>query len=144
MVQPQLPVPLPAVLQGRYRAGPLIGHGGASSVYRARDVLLGRDVAIKFFKTPAIDPKDLQAQEGEARLLGAFEPPGLVTLLDAGVELTDAAAPRVFLVMEYVEGPDLRQRFARARCRHSRSPTSGGTFSARWPMSTSTGSSIAT
>ena len=110
MVQPQSPVPLPAVLQGRYHAGPLIGHGGASSVYRARDVLLGRDVAIKFFKTPAIDPKDLQAQEGEARLLGALNHPGLVTLLDAGVELTDAGAPRVFLVMEYVEGLDLRQR----------------------------------
>ncbi|HEV7624301.1 MAG TPA: serine/threonine-protein kinase, partial [Amnibacterium sp.] len=110
MVEATPPVPLPDVLQGRYRAGPPIGHGGASTVYRARDVLLGRDVAIKVFRTPAIEPGDLRIQEGEARMLGGLNHPGLVTLLDAGVELTDVTAPQVFLVMEYVDGSDLRQR----------------------------------
>src|SRR5438309_11628810 len=103
-------VPLPAVLQGRYRVGPVIGHGGASTVYRALDVLLGRDVAIKVFTTRAIDPAHLRTQEGEARMLGGLNHPGLVTLLDAGVELTDPSAPQVFLVMEYVDGSDLRHR----------------------------------
>ena len=90
--------------------GPAIGHGGASTVYRALDVLLGRNVAIKVFTTRAIKPEDLRTQEGEARMLGGLNHPGLVTLLDAGVDLTDTSAPQVFLVMEYVEGSDLRER----------------------------------
>ena len=110
MVDATQPMPLPPVLQGRYRAGPAIGHGGASTVYRARDLLLGRDVAIKVFRRPAVEAADLQLQEGEARMLGGLNHPGLVTLLDVGVELTDATAPQVFLVMEYVHGADLRQR----------------------------------
>jgi eukaryotic-like serine/threonine-protein kinase len=104
------PIPLPAVLQGRYRIGPVIGHGGASVVYRAADTLLGRDVAIKAFTARAVSPEDLRTQEGEARLLGSLNHAGLVTLLDAGVDLSDATAPQVFLVMEFVQGHDLRAR----------------------------------
>lgn len=105
-----VPIGAPPVLQGRYRVGPVLGRGGASVVYRARDTLLGRDVAIKLFTTRAVRPEDLRAQEGEARLLGSLNHPGLVTLLDAGVDLTDASAPQVFLVMELVSGSDLRRR----------------------------------
>jgi serine/threonine protein kinase len=110
MSQPTGPVPVPAILQGRYRIGPVLGRGGASVVYQARDTLLGRDVAIKVFTTRAVRPEDLHAQEGEARLLGSLNHPALVTLLDAGVDLTDVTAPQVFLVMELVLGADLRQR----------------------------------
>ena len=39
----------PTVVGGRYNVGDLIGRGGAADVYRARDELLGRDVAIKMF-----------------------------------------------------------------------------------------------
>jgi eukaryotic-like serine/threonine-protein kinase len=39
----------PSVVGGRYTVGDLIGRGGAADVYRARDELLGRDVAIKMF-----------------------------------------------------------------------------------------------
>ena len=39
----------PTVVGGRYTVGDLIGRGGAADVYRARDELLGRDVAIKMF-----------------------------------------------------------------------------------------------
>jgi eukaryotic-like serine/threonine-protein kinase len=110
MVDVTEPIALPTVLQGRYRVGPIIGRGGASTVYRARDQLLGRDVAIKVFTARAVAPEDLRSQEGEARLLGAFNHPGLVTLLDAGIETTDPAAPQVFLVMEYLPDADLRER----------------------------------
>ena len=88
----------------------MIGHGGASVVYRAADTLLGRDVAIKAFTARAVSPEDLRTQEGEARLLGSLNHAGLVTLLDAGVDLSDATAPQVFLVMEFVQGQDLRAR----------------------------------
>ena len=38
------------VLDGRYRIGPLIARGGMSSVHRATDLRLGRDVAAKVLK----------------------------------------------------------------------------------------------
>ncbi len=101
---------LPPILQDRYRLGEPIGRGGASVVLRARDELLGRDVAVKVFTTTATDPADLRRQEGEARMLAAMNHRGLVTLLDAGVDLTDPEAPQVFLVMELVDGADLRSR----------------------------------
>ncbi|MGN6742128.1 MAG: protein kinase domain-containing protein [Amnibacterium sp.] len=101
---------LPPVLQGRYRLGSVIGRGGASVVYRARDQLLGRDVAVKVFSARAADPQELRAQEAEARMLGALNHPGLVTLLDAGIDLTDIDAPQVFLVMELIRDSDLRER----------------------------------
>jgi eukaryotic-like serine/threonine-protein kinase len=110
MVEANAPIALPAVLQGRYRIGPVIGRGGASTVYRARDVLLGRDVAVKVFTTRAVSAEDLRTQEGEARMLGGLNHPGLVTLLDAGVDVTDPGAPQVFLVMEHLPHADLRER----------------------------------
>src|SRR4051812_48319392 len=94
---------LPAVLHGRYRLGEAIGRGGASVVLRARDELLGRDVAVKVFTAHATEPGDLRRQEAEARMLAAMNHPGLVTLLDAGVEVTDARWPQVYLVLELVE-----------------------------------------
>jgi serine/threonine protein kinase len=109
MAEPS-PVAPPVVLQGRYRIGPVIGRGGASTVYRAKDLLLGRDVAIKVFTTRATRPEDLRVQEVEARTLARLSHPGLVALLDADVDLTDGTAPQMFLVMEFVEGPDLRSR----------------------------------
>lgn len=110
MVEPTQSPALPGVLQGRYRIGARLGRGGASTVYRARDLLLGREVAIKVFATRAISQEELRVQEGEARLLGGLNHPGLVSLLDAGVDLTDPDAPQVFLIMEFVDGPDLRER----------------------------------
>jgi serine/threonine protein kinase len=110
LVDAASPVALPAVLQGRYRIGPVLGRGGASVVYRARDLLLGREVAIKVFSTRAATPEQLRMQEGEARMLGGMNHHALVALLDAGVDLTDATAPQMFLIMEFVDGPDLRRR----------------------------------
>jgi hypothetical protein len=104
------PRALPAVLHDRYRLGEPIGRGGASVVLRARDELLGRDVAVKVFTARATEPGDLRAQEGEARMLAAMNHHGLVTLLDAGIDLTFPEAPQVYLVLELVQGSDLRSR----------------------------------
>jgi serine/threonine protein kinase len=110
MVDAATPVSLPGVLRGRYRIGPVLGRGGASIVYRARDLLLGRDVAIKVFSTRASTPEDVRTQEGEARMLGGLNHHALVALLDADVDVTDATAPQMYLIMEFVDGPDLRRR----------------------------------
>ncbi len=102
--------PVPAVLNGRYAIGPVIGRGGASTVYAANDLLLGRAVAIKVFTTRAESPETLRLQEAEARLLGRLNHYALTTLLDAGVDAGDPRRPRIFLVMERVPGQNLRER----------------------------------
>jgi eukaryotic-like serine/threonine-protein kinase len=101
---------LPAVLDDRYRLAEPLGRGGASTVVRARDELLGRDVAVKLFTARATEPGDLRRQEAEARMLAAMNHHGLVTLLDAGIDLTVPEAPQVYLVLELVDGADLRTR----------------------------------
>lgn len=102
---------------GRYRLGEVIGRGGMSSVYCARDENLGRDVALKLFAPQAPDTEELKRQEAEIQLLATLNHPGLVTLFDAGIDTRIPDEPRPFLTMELVEGQDLR-----ARIRHSTVP----------------------
>jgi eukaryotic-like serine/threonine-protein kinase len=92
----------------------MIGTGGMAAVYRARDELLGRDVAVKVFRTAAVDQKDIDRQEGEIKLLARLNHPSLVTVIDAGAHVGDPAHPQLFLVMELVQGDDLQQRLARS------------------------------
>jgi eukaryotic-like serine/threonine-protein kinase len=105
------------VLDGRYRLGEVIGRGGMSSVYTARDENLGRDVALKLFAPQAADADELRRQEAEIKLLATLNHPSLVTLFDAGVDTRVPDQPRPFLTMELVAGQDLR-----GRLRHSRVP----------------------
>ncbi len=105
------------VVGGRYRLGEVIGRGGMSSVYCARDENLGRDVALKLFAPQAPDADELKRQEAEIQLLATLNHPGLVTLFDAGIDDRIPDEPRPFLTMELVDGQDLR-----ARIRHSTVP----------------------
>lgn len=105
------------VVGGRYRLGEVIGRGGMSSVYCARDENLGRDVALKLFAPQAPNADELKRQEAEIQLLATLNHPGLVTLFDAGIDTRIPDEPRPFLTMELVEGQDLR-----ARIRHSTVP----------------------
>ncbi|AUZ33947.1 serine/threonine protein kinase [Arthrobacter sp. PGP41] len=105
------------VVGGRYRLGAVIGRGGMSSVYCARDENLGRDVALKLFAPQAPDADELKRQEAEIQLLATLNHPGLVTLFDAGIDTRIPDEPRPFLTMELVEGQDLR-----GRIRHSTVP----------------------
>lgn len=102
---------------GRYRLGEVIGRGGMASVYTAKDLNLGRDVALKLFAPQAADPAELKRQEAEIQLLATLNHPGLVTLFDAGTDSRIPDEPRPFLTMELVDGQDLR-----ARIRHSPLP----------------------
>ncbi|WP_045730164.1 serine/threonine-protein kinase [Pseudarthrobacter chlorophenolicus] len=105
------------IVGGRYRLNEVIGRGGMSSVYSARDENLGRDVALKLFAPQAPDTEELKRQEAEIQLLATLNHPGLVTLFDAGIDTRIPDEPRPFLTMELVEGQDLR-----GRIRHSRVP----------------------
>jgi serine/threonine-protein kinase len=94
---------------GPYRVDHRIGRGGMGEVFRARDLRLGRDVAIKVL--PALmadDPDRLARLEREARALAAVSHPGVATIHDVYEE-----PGLVALVLELVEGPTLAERIAR-------------------------------
>jgi serine/threonine protein kinase len=106
--QNQPDVTVGSVLADRYRLDEQVGSGGMSAVYRATDESLGRTVAIKLFRHDVADAADVRRQDAEMRLVASLSHPGVVTLFDAVADDND----RAFLVLQYVDGPDLRTRLA--------------------------------
>jgi eukaryotic-like serine/threonine-protein kinase len=96
------------LLLERYRPDTLIARGGSASVYRARDVLLGRDVAVKVFLAGSEESLD-RAREELRVLAGIGSHHGVVSVLDAGIDESSPEDPRPFLVMELVDGRSVRQ-----------------------------------
>nr|WP_255455704.1 serine/threonine-protein kinase [Cryobacterium lactosi] len=97
------------VIADRFRLDRLIGTGGMATVYEAADLALGRTVALKLFRMDTADDSGPQRQSGEVMVLASLNHFALVTLFDAGTEHIDGVT-RSFIVMEYVDGSDLRSR----------------------------------
>ena len=99
----------PGARLGHYQVVEAIGAGGMGEVYRARDLKLGREVAIKVLPE-AFSKEDerLARFEREAKLLAQLNHPGIATL--HGLEEHDGLE---FLVMELVEGETLADRLRR-------------------------------
>ena len=101
---------------GPYEIQAPLGAGGMGEVYRALDIDLGRQVAIKILPdTFAHDPERLARFEREAKTLAALNHPNIAQIY--GLERTDpsAGSGRAVvraLVMELVEGPTLADRIA--------------------------------
>jgi serine/threonine protein kinase len=95
------------LLLERYRPDTLIARGGSASVYRARDVLLGRDVAVKVFLAGSEESLD-RARDELRVLAGIGGHHGIVSVLDAGIDESSPDDPRPFLVMELVTGRSVR------------------------------------
>jgi beta-lactam-binding protein with PASTA domain/tRNA A-37 threonylcarbamoyl transferase component Bud32 len=96
------------LLDGRYRVGPMLAHGGMSTVYRGTDTRLERAVAIKVMAPRfAADPIFLERFEREARAAARLHHPCVVGVHDQGVD-SSPAGDCVFLVMELVDGGTLR------------------------------------
>jgi hypothetical protein len=90
------------VLAGRYRLTERIDRGGTAEVWRARDLRLDRDVAVKMLGAEA-EPAFRERFTMEARWAAAVGHPHVVTVLDEGQDGSDA-----FIVMEEVRGRSLR------------------------------------
>ena len=96
-------------LSGRYRLDAQIGAGGMSTVYRAFDQTLERQVAIKLMhREIASDSDQLERFRREARAVAQLSHPHIVGVIDAGED-----EGRPYIVFEYVEGETLKERIRR-------------------------------
>ena len=96
-------------LNGRYRLDAQIGSGGMSTVYRAFDMTLERQVAVKLMhREIASDSDQLERFRREARAVAQLSHPHIVGVIDAGEE-----DGRPYIVFEYVEGETLKDRIRR-------------------------------
>lgn len=102
-----MPSETPTLLDGRYDLEEVIGRGGMADVYRGVDRVLHRPVAVKVLRETTDDETDRLRFTAEARMLAGLSHAGLVTVLDAGI-----TSEQPYLVMEFVEGPTLKQRCA--------------------------------
>jgi len=88
----------------KYRLVELLGEGGMGAVWRAENVLLGIDVAIKLLHVDSGDPDAAARLEREANAAARLEHPSIVRIFDLGhTELDDP-----FIVMELLRGVSLR------------------------------------
>ncbi|MFI7192555.1 Stk1 family PASTA domain-containing Ser/Thr kinase [Nocardia nova] len=98
----------PKNLSSRYELGEIIGFGGMSEVHKARDLRLGRDVAIKVLRADlARDPTFYLRFKREAQNAAALNHPAIVAVYDTGEAEVDGG-PLPYIVMEYVDGETLR------------------------------------
>ena len=94
---------------GNYEITAKLGEGGMGVVYRARDLQLGREVALKFLPAEfARDPQRGAWLEREARLLASLNHPNIAQIYGFL-----ASGETRALVMELVEGPTLAEFLAR-------------------------------
>ena len=99
------------LLGGRYELDQIIGRGGMAEVWRARDLRLIRDVAIKRLRIDLASDPTFQARfRREAQSAAGLNHPNIVAVYDTGEERdtkSDVMVP--YIVMELVEGVTLRE-----------------------------------
>jgi hypothetical protein len=99
---------------GAYEILAKLGEGGMGEVYRARDLRLDRDVALKVLpEAVATDPDRLLRFEREAKALAALNHPHIAQIYGLEDGPAEAGPHMRALVMELIEGEDLAQRIAR-------------------------------
>jgi serine/threonine-protein kinase len=93
-----------ALLNNRYQLLEQLGSGGMAEVFRARDLMLDRYVAIKILRKDFSGNEDFQIHfRQEARAAANLSHPNIVIVHDFGFE-----NDLLFIVMEYIPGKDLK------------------------------------
>jgi serine/threonine-protein kinase len=108
--------PVGTLLDSRYRIDAVVGSGGMSTVYRAFDTVLERQVAIKLMhREMARDSDQLERFRREARAVAQLNHPHIVGVIDAGEEGGAGADgfSTPYIVFEFVEGETLKARIRR-------------------------------
>src|SRR5437773_359562 len=88
---------------GHYRIEIKLGEGGMGVVYRARDLQLNRNVAIKFLSSNLADAASRRRFQQEAQTVSSLNHPHILTVFEA-----DELDGQQYLVTEYIEGSTLR------------------------------------
>ncbi|HVL69584.1 MAG TPA: LpqB family beta-propeller domain-containing protein [Vicinamibacterales bacterium] len=105
---------LPGSRLGAYEIVAAVGAGGMGEVYRARDTVLQRDVAIKVLpELFAADPERLARFEREAQTLAALNHPHIAQIHGVHDAAHEGGRRTRALVMEFVPGEDLARLLAR-------------------------------
>jgi predicted Ser/Thr protein kinase len=92
-----------ALLASRYRIVALLGRGGMGEVYRAHDLTLGQEVALKFLpEVAARNPAALARFYNEVRIARQVSHPNVCRVYDLG-----EVDGQPYLSMEYIDGEDL-------------------------------------
>jgi serine/threonine-protein kinase len=102
---------------GRYEVIKTIGKGAMGVVYKGRDPLLDRVVAVKTIMSPQTQGRRVRSAflerfQREAKAAAKMQHPAIVTIFDVGVD-EDTGAP--FMVLEYLPGESLADRLDRVR-----------------------------
>jgi eukaryotic-like serine/threonine-protein kinase len=98
------------LIADRYELQELVGTGGMSTVFRAHDVQLEREVAIKILHPHyADDPEYLERFRREARAVARLSHPNIVTVIDRGDD-----DGRQYIVFEHVDGENLKELAVRS------------------------------
>jgi eukaryotic-like serine/threonine-protein kinase len=105
----EVPQPLSGTVVGRFIIRERLGGGGMGEVYRAEDIRLKRDVALKRM-APSLraDPTYRLRFQQESERASRFSDSHIAAIYDVVEEQSE-----IFLVMEYIEGENLRQRLRR-------------------------------
>jgi len=97
------------ILNKRYQLEERLGSGGMAVVYRAQDLMLERYVAIKILRESySTDAEFKQRFHQEAKAAANLSHPNIITIHDFGFD-----AGRLFIIMEYVPGTDLKSLLQR-------------------------------
>src|SRR6187399_737797 len=109
-VRMTIPPPAEVTMIGKYQILELAGEGAMGAVYRARDTVLNRFVAIKVMNATIARDAELRDRFlREAQSAGSLQHPNVVTVFDFG-----EVDGHLFIAMEFVEGSDLEQVMASA------------------------------
>ena len=93
------------LINNRYQIEDTLGKGGMAVVYKARDLTLDRNVAIKVLRQKySIDPAFREHFQQEAKAAANLSHPNIVTVHDFGFD-----SEQLFIIMEYVPGSDIKQ-----------------------------------
>ncbi len=96
----------PMILNDRYQLEQTLGTGGMALVYKAKDLMLERSVAVKVLREDlSTDMSFRERFRQEARAAANLSHPNIVTVHDFGLD-----QGHLFIVMEYVPGTDLKTR----------------------------------
>jgi WD40 repeat protein/serine/threonine protein kinase len=105
--RPRLP---PGMVVDHFKVLRLLGKGGMSEVYLARDIRLGRKVALKLILGGEATPRLKRLFRAEAQATASFSHPNIVTIFHVG---DHDGSP--YLALEYLEGETLAARTRRER-----------------------------